>query len=115
MKKYIYSFDETAHGNTESAQLLLGNKGAQLSEMISIGLPVPHGFTISTEACKEFYSLNKKWPSGLREQLLEKVWGYDSKLNEFLYLFYYCFAVFFGIRHGFVHIDFVPISTNAAA
>ena len=73
MKKYIYSFDETAHGNTESAQLLLGNKGAQLSEMISIGLPVPHGFTISTEACKEFYSLNKKWPSGLKEQLLEKM------------------------------------------
>lgn len=73
MKKYIYSFDETAHGNTESAQLLLGNKGAQLSEMISIGLPVPQGFTISTEACKEFYSLDKKWPSGLKEQLLEKM------------------------------------------
>ena len=73
MEKYIYSFDETAHGNTESAQLLLGNKGAQLSEMISIGLPVPQGFTISTEACREFYSNNKKWPSGLKEQLLEKM------------------------------------------
>src|SRR3989338_714702 len=41
--------------------------------MISIGLPVPQGFTISTEACREFYSNNKKWPSGLKEQLLEKM------------------------------------------
>ncbi len=73
LKKYIFLFDETAHGNTESAKMLLGNKGAQLSEMISIGLPVPQGFTISAEACREFYSNSKRWPTGLKEQLMEKM------------------------------------------
>ncbi len=82
LKKYIYSFDETARGNTESAQLLLGNKGAQLSEMISIGLPVPQGFTISTEACREFYSLNKKWPSGLKEQLMENMRALEKSTGK---------------------------------
>ena len=48
---------------------LLGGKGANLAEMIKIGLPVPPGFTISTEACNEFYKRNKKNPVGLDKQV----------------------------------------------
>jgi pyruvate,orthophosphate dikinase len=48
-KKYVYMFSE---GNA-SMKNLLGGKGANLAEMTNLGLPVPHGFTISTEACTE--------------------------------------------------------------
>jgi len=46
---------------------LLGGKGANLAEMTSIGLPVPPGFTISTEVCTEFYKNNRNYPAGLKE------------------------------------------------
>lgn len=83
-KKFVFLFDETKEGNTEEAQFLLGNKGAQLSEMISIGLPVPPGFTITTEACKEFYAKNKKWPIGLEEQVKEKLSALEKKMDKML-------------------------------
>ena len=50
-KKYVYQFSE---GNA-SMRNLLGGKGANLAEMTKIGLPVPQGFTISTEACTQYY------------------------------------------------------------
>jgi len=50
-KKYVYLFEE---GNAKMKSLL-GGKGANLAEMTNIGLPVPYGFTISTEACNEYY------------------------------------------------------------
>ena len=49
--KYVYSFKE---GNKNMRELL-GGKGANLAEMTNIGLPVPHGFTITTEACNNYY------------------------------------------------------------
>ena len=51
MKKYIYLFSE---GNGKMRELL-GGKGANLAEMTNLGLPVPQGFTISTEACTQYY------------------------------------------------------------
>ena len=51
MKKYVYLFTE---GNANMRELL-GGKGANLAEMTNIGLPVPQGFTISTEACTQYY------------------------------------------------------------
>ena len=51
MKKYVYLFSE---GNANMRELL-GGKGANLAEMTRIGLPVPQGFTISTEACTQYY------------------------------------------------------------
>ncbi len=48
---------------------LLGGKGANLAEMSSLGLPVPSGFTLTTEACEQFCSLGTKWPAGLVEQV----------------------------------------------
>tara|TARA_Y100000310_G_scaffold310020_1_gene354728 strand:+ start:8194 stop:10812 length:2619 start_codon:yes stop_codon:yes gene_type:complete len=70
-KKYVYSFEE-ANGDMKD---LLGNKGAQLAEMTNMGIPVPPGFTISTEACHEFYEKDKKYPEGLQEEI-------DKKLDE---------------------------------
>jgi phosphoenolpyruvate synthase/pyruvate phosphate dikinase len=50
---------------------LLGGKGANLAEMSSLGLPVPPGFTITTEACVHYYSNDKSYPPGLREQVAD--------------------------------------------
>jgi len=69
MKKYVYFFDE-GKGNMKS---ILGGKGAGLAEMTRIGLPVPQGFTITTEVCVEYYENDKKYPQGLEEQIEENL------------------------------------------
>lgn len=68
-KKYVYMFEE---GRAEMKSLL-GGKGANLSEMTRLGIPVPPGFCITTEACKEFYIEDKKFPQGLKEQIQENL------------------------------------------
>ncbi len=82
MKKYVYSFDEVKDANAPKNVFLLGNKGAQLAEMTSIGLPVPYGFTITTEACNEFYANKKEWPAGLEEQVKEKQDALEKKMGK---------------------------------
>jgi len=74
MKKYVYFFNE-GKGDMKS---ILGGKGAGLAEMTRIGLPVPQGFTISTEACIEYYENGKKYPQGLEDQIKENL----KKLEE---------------------------------
>lgn len=69
MKKYVYFFNE-GKGDMKS---ILGGKGAGLAEMTRIGLPVPQGFTISTEVCNEYYENNQKYPLGLDEQIKDKL------------------------------------------
>ncbi|MDY0134912.1 MAG: pyruvate, phosphate dikinase, partial [Atribacterota bacterium] len=64
-KKYVYFFGE----GDASMKLLLGGKGANLAEMTRIGLPVPPGFTITTEACTHYYKNNQTWPEGLAEEV----------------------------------------------
>ena len=66
-KKWVYLFLE---GNASMTDLL-GGKGANLAEMANEGLPVPPGFTITTEACNEYYTSGGRFPSGLWEQVLE--------------------------------------------
>ncbi|MFA7685471.1 MAG: pyruvate, phosphate dikinase [Candidatus Gracilibacteria bacterium] len=66
--KYVYSFDE---GN-KNMRDLLGGKGANLAEMTKIGIPVPFGFTITTEVC-EYFSKHKEYPAEFAEQLQEKL------------------------------------------
>ena len=66
--KFIYSFDE---GNKNMKELL-GGKGANLAEMTKIGIPVPFGFTITTEVC-EYFSKNKDYPAEFAEQLQDKL------------------------------------------
>jgi pyruvate,orthophosphate dikinase len=63
--KFVFSFDE---GNASMTNLL-GGKGAGLAEMTSAGLPVPSGFTISTDACLAFYEAGRVFPAGLAEQV----------------------------------------------
>ena len=60
-KKFVYDFEE----GSAKMRMLLGGKGAGLAEMTRLGIPVPPGFTITTEACIEFYRLGKKMPDGL--------------------------------------------------
>ncbi|MBR0666215.1 pyruvate, phosphate dikinase [Roseomonas hellenica] len=71
MSKWVYSFG--AGRNEGSAQMrnLLGGKGANLAEMASIGLPVPPGFTITTEVCTAYYENGRQYPAELREQVAE--------------------------------------------
>jgi pyruvate, orthophosphate dikinase len=73
VKKWVYFFGAgKAEGDGEWRDLL-GGKGAGLAEMTKIGLPVPAGFTITTEACDYFYKNNKKYPSELKKQVLTNV------------------------------------------
>ena len=73
MKKWVYFFGAgKAEGDGEWRDLL-GGKGAGLAEMTKIGLPVPAGFTISTETCDYYYKNGKKYPSELAKQVKENV------------------------------------------
>ena len=63
--RYVYLFHE---GNARMKELL-GGKGANLAEMTNIGLPVPCGMTITTDACREYYNNGKKLPEGLVEEV----------------------------------------------
>lgn len=74
MKKFVYLFNE---GNSEMKGLL-GGKGANLAEMTNIGLPVPFGFTISTEACNDYYDAGKEISAEVNEQILNAL----AKLEE---------------------------------
>jgi len=77
-KKYVYFFGE---GNA-SMKLLLGGKGANLAEMTRIGLPVPPGFTITTEACTHYYKNNQSWPEGLAEEVEENLKLLEEKAGK---------------------------------
>ena len=78
MKNYVYFFDE-GKGDMKS---ILGGKGAGLAEMTRIGLPVPQGFTISTEVCVEYYKNEKKYPQGLEEQIGENLKKLEQVSNK---------------------------------
>ena len=80
--KWVYSFAETPRADKQSLKNLLGGKGANLSEMIKIKLPVPPGFTITTEACNEFYKLNKKYPSTLKNQVNDAIKKVEKKIKK---------------------------------
>lgn len=72
-KKYVYFFGGgKAEGNGKMKELL-GGKGAGLAEMTNIGLPVPAGFTITTEVCNLFYKNNKKYPTGLEKEIAKNL------------------------------------------
>ena len=83
-KKYVYSFGGGRADGNESMKELLGGKGANLAEMAGhpdLRLPVPPGFTITTDTCIEYYRNGKRWPEGLEEEVrqhlrrLEEVMG----------------------------------------
>lgn len=73
-KKYVYLFSE---GN-ENMRELLGGKGANLAEMMNLGMPVPYGFTITTEACNQYYVDDEAINEGIKKEIFE----YLGKLEE---------------------------------
>jgi len=72
-KKWVYFFGNGKTDGQAGNKILVGGKGANLAEMVELGIPVPPGFTITTEACVEFYQSNQNWPEGLEEQVLENL------------------------------------------
>ena len=72
-KKYVYFFGGKKADGTAKMKNLLGGKGANLAEMLNIGLPVPAGFTITTEVCTYFNEHGKKYPPELKKQITESL------------------------------------------
>ena len=69
MTKWVYKFGNGKAEGNASDRNLLGGKGANLAEMSAIGIPVPPGFTISTEVCTYYYANGKTFPADLKEQV----------------------------------------------
>ncbi|MBA4349179.1 MAG: pyruvate, phosphate dikinase [Thermodesulfovibrio sp.] len=72
-KKYVYFFGSGKAEGSSAMKDLLGGKGAGLAEMTNLGVPVPAGFTITTEACNAYFESNMKYPQGMWEQVLENM------------------------------------------
>jgi len=79
--KYVYDFGKKTDGDAKQRELL-GGKGANLAEMAKIGLPVPPGFTISTEVYTYFYQNNKKYPKVLDHQIRNSVGIMEKQLGK---------------------------------
>ena len=79
--KYVYDFGNKTDGDAKQRELL-GGKGANLAEMASIGLPVPPGFTITTEVCTYFYSHKKSYPKVLDEQIRSSVAIVEKQMGK---------------------------------
>lgn len=80
-RKYVYFFGgKRAEGKAEMKSLL-GGKGANLAEMVNIGLPVPAGFTITTEVCTAYYKNNKKYPKELEKQVKEALAKVEKQMG----------------------------------
>ncbi|MBL7215736.1 MAG: pyruvate, phosphate dikinase [Phycisphaerae bacterium] len=71
--KRVYFFGNGKAEANAKMKALLGGKGANLAEMTSLGVPVPPGFTISTQTCSDYNKLGKKWPKGLKEEVAKNV------------------------------------------
>ncbi len=76
--KYVYLFEE----GQADMKSLLGGKGANLAEMTRIGLPVPPGFTITTEACKEYYRLGQEFPPNMMEEAIQALRVLEEKTGK---------------------------------
>lgn len=78
MTQYIYAFDE----GRISIKNLLGGKGANLSEMKRLGLPVPDGFTITTEACIDYLKQNEQLPTEVKTQLIHHLTSFSERTGK---------------------------------
>lgn len=79
--KLVYFFGNGKSEGDASMKSLLGGKGANLAEMTNIGIPVPPGFTITTETCDLFYQSGKKWPATLEAQVRENMKKLEKSLG----------------------------------
>ncbi len=81
MPKYVYYFGGKQADGKGDMKNLLGGKGAGLAEMTNLGIPVPPGFTITTEVCTAFYENDRKWPEGLEEQIRENLKRLEEEMG----------------------------------
>ncbi len=79
--KYVYFFGAGEGEGDATMRLHLGGKGANLAEMTNLGVPVPPGFTISTEVCKLYYENEKQYPDGLDAQIDENLQKVEAAMN----------------------------------
>src|SRR3954471_11926018 len=77
-KKWVYRFEE----GSADMRALLGGKGAGCAQMTRAGLPVPPGFTITTEACNAYYDAGKQFPAGMWEQALEALHDVEARTGK---------------------------------
>jgi pyruvate,orthophosphate dikinase len=70
--KMVYRFGDGEADGTAKDKELLGGKGANLAEMCQLGVPVPPGFTITTEVCTGFYQNNRAYPDGLKDEVARR-------------------------------------------
>ena len=82
MPKWVYQFNSWNCEGILSQKPLLGGKGANLAEMGKLGLPVPPGFTITTEVCTEFYKNNQKYPDDLKIQIEDAIRNIEKILGK---------------------------------
>lgn len=80
-QKFVYNFGSQTDGNATMRELL-GGKGANLAEMASIGLPVPPGFTISTEVCTYFYEHDRTYPATLAEDVKQAIQSVEKQMGR---------------------------------
>ena len=78
--KYVYFFGQGKADGKSEMRALLGGKGANLAEMTNIGLPVPSGFTITTEVCNYYYANDRQYPPELKDQVLQSL----SRVEEIM-------------------------------
>ncbi|KAI4317691.1 hypothetical protein L6164_025541 [Bauhinia variegata] len=83
-KKRVFTFGKGHSEGNKGMKSLLGGKGANLAEMATIGLSVPPGLTISTEACQEYQQLGKKLPDGLWEEIFEGLQSVEKEMGALL-------------------------------
>ena len=81
-KKYVYFFGPGGAEGRTDMKALLGGKGANIAEMTNLGIPVPPGFTISTEACNEYFKNNKKYPDGLWDEVEKNLAGLEDMMGK---------------------------------
>ncbi|WP_337997112.1 pyruvate, phosphate dikinase [Oleispirillum naphthae] len=81
MAKWVYTFGDGKAEGSAAMRNLLGGKGANLAEMSRIGVPVPPGFTISTEVCTHYYTNGNTYPEGLKEQVAAALAGVEAALG----------------------------------
>ena len=76
--KYVYNFGDGKADGKADMKNLLGGKGANLAEMNILDIPVPPGFTLTTDVCTEYYKNNKSFPENLTEQIKESLSTVES-------------------------------------
>jgi len=80
--KYVYFFGNGSADGRADMKHLLGGKGANLAEMTNLGIPVPPGYTITTEVCNAYYKNNKQYPEGLAEEIEQNLSRLEKLMGE---------------------------------